>query len=59
MTDTISITSQHEVVSITYKADTTTNDVVELALRLIVAAGHHKDNVESAVIELAEHYKLK
>lgn len=59
MTDTISITSEHEIVSITYKADTSTNDVVELALRLIIASGHHQDNVEAAVIELGEHYKSK
>lgn len=57
MTDTISITSEYEQVSITYKADTTTHDVVELALRLIIAAGHHKDNVEAAIIELGEQYK--
>lgn len=59
MNDTISITSEYEQVSITYKSDIQTNEVVELALRLIIAAGHHRDNVESAVIELAEQYKEK
>lgn len=59
MTDTISIKSQYEQVSITYKSYITTDELVELALRLIIASGHHKDNVEAAVIELAEDYKSK
>jgi len=59
MTDTISITSQYEQVSITYKSHIPTDELVELALRLIIASGHHKDNVEAAVIELAEDYKSK
>jgi len=59
MTDTISITSEYQKVSITYKSYITTDELVELALRLIIASGHHKDNVQSAVIELAEDYKSK
>jgi hypothetical protein len=59
MTVTISITQEYQKVSLTYKRYITTDELVELALRLIIASGHHKDNVEAAVIELAEDYKSK
>jgi hypothetical protein len=33
-------------ISIEFSSDSSTSDVVELCSRLLVAAGHHPDNVE-------------
>ena len=43
-------------ISIEFSSDSSTSDVVEICRRLLVAAGHHPDNVEFDKDE--EAYKL-